>query len=404
MLSTPRILGIAAVIALVALTPVNIPAAAKKSHGKAIAELLDKVKAAYRAQRYQEAITHTLELRKLRDRPQDLANLGRFHQLLKQDEMSFYYYQLFVRRAALKDRKRPMVVRELKSLRERLRKTRREVQIDAQPAHATLTIDGRTIRQQTPAVVWLSFGEHRVKVLAAGYVPTIRQLVILPGLPMQLRVALKPEPQAGQLTVTSAPVGAQVFLNGVFIGLTPLKGHSVAPGHHLIALRHAGRKAWTRRIRIRPRRSSVVYAALVPTPVKRVQVPRPQPTPVQRDKPNWRVGAWVSLGLGLALVGVGGGLHGWAVKQDSDAERTLNKAVESGPVPQETYDAYRKAANSARTKLKIAVAGYALGGALLVTSAVLFVIDSRRGKKRQHALGDFQLHVGFARVNLQMRF
>ncbi len=49
----------------------------------------------------------------------------------------------------------------------------------------------------------------------------------------------------GSLTVKSIPSGAEVILNGVFKGYTPITLQNIAAGHHFLELRKDGYKRWT---------------------------------------------------------------------------------------------------------------------------------------------------------------
>ena len=109
--------------------------------------------------------------------------------------------------------------------------------IDAHPA-GTVTIDG-VARGSTPLSVSLTAGPHAVDI-SVGTAFRSLPLIVEAGTTMkqdvEFAVAEPPAPVSGQLDVRSDPSGAQVKVDGVARGVTPLKISTMTPGDHEVIL------------------------------------------------------------------------------------------------------------------------------------------------------------------------
>ncbi len=64
------------------------------------------------------------------------------------------------------------------------------------------------------------------------------------------------------LDLTSVPAGADVSVDGQLVGQTPLEGLTLAPGLHLIELRHSHYAAYSRQLRLPPGETTALNATL----------------------------------------------------------------------------------------------------------------------------------------------
>ncbi|QSQ16734.1 PEGA domain-containing protein [Myxococcus landrumensis] len=71
---------------------------------------------------------------------------------------------------------------------------------------------------------------------------------------------------AGTLVVDSLPAGAQVRVRGEDVGVTPLKGVSVAPGRHPVVVSLPGHTSYAQLAEVKPAGSTEVKATLEPGP------------------------------------------------------------------------------------------------------------------------------------------
>jgi len=130
------------------------------------------------------------------------------------------------------------------------------VLVRSTPAGARVLVDGM-VRGETPVAVRdLEFGTHTIVIEAPGY-PRWQQTVTLSAeRPAQsFEVALDNAgaaagaagaPSAGVgLQIDSRPAGAQVWVDGVPAGVTPLLLPSVGVGNHSVRIELAGYQPWT---------------------------------------------------------------------------------------------------------------------------------------------------------------
>lgn len=67
-----------------------------------------------------------------------------------------------------------------------------------------------------------------------------------------------------RVSIESEPPGADVSVNGVFVGNTPLPEYSLPPGEHLVEVSKPGFKVWSRRMAVASGTPTSVRAMLEP--------------------------------------------------------------------------------------------------------------------------------------------
>ena len=72
----------------------------------------------------------------------------------------------------------------------------------------------------------------------------------------------------GSLAVSSSPPGAQVFVNGAQVGVTPLLLSNLAAGSRVVRLELAGHERWSSAVRIIASEETKVDARLRPSPIR----------------------------------------------------------------------------------------------------------------------------------------
>jgi hypothetical protein len=131
------------------------------------------------------------------------------------------------------------------------------------PDGASISIDG-TVRGITPLRVSLAAGTHNVQI-TSGSVSRTLPITIEPGVVVSQYVELA-VPQAtagGRLEIGSDPPGAQVALDGVSRGVTPLVIADVAPGQHRITV-SAGENTVNRTVNVTRGATSALVISTTP--------------------------------------------------------------------------------------------------------------------------------------------
>jgi hypothetical protein len=109
--------------------------------------------------------------------------------------------------------------------------------VQSSPAGVEVFIDGVT-RGVTPAKIELSPGAHILELRGRG-VPRVIPLQIASGAQVSQYLEFAESPTTGMLVVHSQPAGANVTVDGVAHGVTPLTVEGLATGDHEVILQGA---------------------------------------------------------------------------------------------------------------------------------------------------------------------
>jgi hypothetical protein len=207
--------------------------------------------------------------------------------------------------------------------------------------------------------------------------------------------------QLAQVEVTCDEPGAVVTLDGKPLFAAPGRAQIMAlPGGHQLMADKAGRLPDTRQIVLSPGQ----HARFSLAPQAPIYVA------TERRWPAWRPWAVASAGVGVVAVG---GVVNWRsssafadVRQAAERECTRTSGCDAAPVTAALRDQRDRA-----TRLQLgARAIYAVGGAVLATSAVLFYLNRERPVRRRERAD--AVHVSlvpvlapqFAGMSAQVRF
>jgi hypothetical protein len=136
------------------------------------------------------------------------------------------------------------------------------------PAGATVVVDG-VPRGQTPAAVReLTFGSHVIVVTAVGYPQWQQTFTLTEERPSQsFEAALDGGGAAasatpGGLQIDSRPSGAQVFVDGAPVGMTPVQVPGIGAGAHAIRIELTGYRPWSTSVNVTNGQRTRVAASL----------------------------------------------------------------------------------------------------------------------------------------------
>jgi tetratricopeptide (TPR) repeat protein len=205
-----------------------------------------------------------------------------------------------------------------------------------------------------------------------------------------------------QLTVTSVPSGATVFLDGSAAGVTPFTGEFV-PGTHALTVKLEGHAEARIHVEIPKAHSLEVPLRLEKHKPEPAAVATPKPRSVRSDRSS--LSRVQPLSLGLLGVGVGslgaGILFELSRAKSSEQSRTAESAIESA-----------EARGAADGKQLASLVLLGAGGALVITGGVLALLDLNRTepqrtngvRTRQSALASAGCLPGFCGVELRGLF
>jgi len=148
------------------------------------------------------------------------------------------------------------------------------------PPGASVYANGRYVGQ-TPSNGPLYFtqvvpGTYSILISKTGYQDYTANVQIQAGQNYDYRVTLTPvsNPTTGSIAISSSPSGAEVYLNNVFKGLSPITLDSLAPGSYTVTLKLNGYQDWQAGAQVTAGQTTQLTATL--TEVTR---PTPSPTP-----------------------------------------------------------------------------------------------------------------------------
>ncbi len=141
--------------------------------------------------------------------------------------------------------------------------------LTSSPSGAQVYVDS-TYRGTTPTTVGtLSQGTHAVQLRLSGYSDYSGTATIFAGQTTTLNVNLvqpTPTPSVGSLSIASSPSAAEVYVDNVFQGYTPLTLNNIPPGLHAITLRLAGYQDWQGNVQVSGGQTATVQGTLIPNP------------------------------------------------------------------------------------------------------------------------------------------
>lgn len=113
-------------------------------------------------------------------------------------------------------------------------KSAARLQVTTTPPGARVLLGREQVLATTPGLAEpLELGQSELTILLAGHQP-VRQVMTLPGGDSALEVTLKP---GVKVAVTSTPSGAEVFVDGAWLGQTPLEAFVSPKGKHLVEVK-----------------------------------------------------------------------------------------------------------------------------------------------------------------------
>jgi hypothetical protein len=159
-----------------------------------------------------------------------------------------------------------------------------DLQISSTPSGAVVYLDGN-YKGFTPPndkldINDLAPGTYTITMTKLGYLEYSTSVTLPAGKIIQVSATLVPNPtppDAASADVVSTPSGAEVYINNVYVGLTPISFQNVTPGSYTIELRLQGYNSFTTTGTVQAGQDVHVVAALSPvaTPTPTAAPPSP---------------------------------------------------------------------------------------------------------------------------------
>ena len=149
-----------------------------------------------------------------------------------------------------------------------------DLRVSSTPSGASVYLNG-DFRGVTPQddhldVVNLAPGSYAVTLTRSGYQDYTTTVVIQAGKLVQMNAALQPAgqtPGTASVQIISTPGGADVYVNGAYVGITPLSFQKVQAGSYTLEIRSDGYIPYTSTGQVVGGQNIQISAALTPVPV-----------------------------------------------------------------------------------------------------------------------------------------
>lgn len=135
------------------------------------------------------------------------------------------------------------------------------LQLRSTPRGAEAYVDGSFVGY-TPLSFGTRPGRHEVRFVLAGYEEFTTSVNVSPGRTEPVNATLQQRVRAGTATFTSSPSGADVFVDGRYVGTTPTGSIRFQPGQYEATFELPGYQSQTIGFRVSQDRDTVVDASM----------------------------------------------------------------------------------------------------------------------------------------------
>ncbi len=123
-----------------------------------------------------------------------------------------------------------------------------DIIVSSVPLDATVLIDGKSFGK-TPLQTQLSPGSYLLEISADRFKTWKHRLIVKPNEPQEIK-EVQLQPADGKLTINTKPDGANIIIDGIFVGQTPLTFDLSPDKHHAVQISKAGYEKTNRKVQI----------------------------------------------------------------------------------------------------------------------------------------------------------
>ena len=139
------------------------------------------------------------------------------------------------------------------------------IYVNSNPAGASAVLDNGYDQLTTPGTFnAVSTGWHNVQISKSGYLVYSTDIEVKSGSTSNVYASLVPYTQYGSLSVTSYPVGASLYVDTIYEGLTNQIVGNLAVGSHTVLLKKSGYKDFTQTATVNNGQTTAVSITLSP--------------------------------------------------------------------------------------------------------------------------------------------
>jgi hypothetical protein len=139
------------------------------------------------------------------------------------------------------------------------------IYVTSNPSGASAVLDNGYDQLTTPGTFnGVSTGWHEVQVSKSGYQRYSTSIEVRPGQTSNIYASLVQNQQTGSLSISSTPVGASLYVDTVYQGLTNQIVGNLAVGPHTVLLKKSGYKDFTQTAQVNSGQTAYLSMALTP--------------------------------------------------------------------------------------------------------------------------------------------
>jgi hypothetical protein len=139
------------------------------------------------------------------------------------------------------------------------------IYVNSNPSGASAILDNGYDQLTTPGTFnTVSTGWHNVQVSKSGYQIYSTSIEVKPGATSNVYATLVPNTQYGSISITSLPVGASLYVDTIYQGLTNQIVGSLAVGPHTVTLKKSGYKDFTQTVTVNNAQTTSLSVTLSP--------------------------------------------------------------------------------------------------------------------------------------------
>jgi len=132
--------------------------------------------------------------------------------------------------------------------------------ISSEPDGAKIFLDNTFVGITPMSLKKVAEGEHEIRLVKLNYEPWTRKVIVRSFQPTDVKTTLEVSP--GMLSVDSDPPGADIYLKGKFVAITPHILSNIIPGEVVLRVEKKGYEEWTTSLMIDPNEHKAVDVVL----------------------------------------------------------------------------------------------------------------------------------------------